>query len=114
MAELTILTDAKGRRITFKTMTVLDQSRIIRIIGRADPMDAQNQPYVSMAMAACSVTDIDGVPRPAPVKPEHIEAAIDALGDEGYAALIVDTQARAGELENAAASAKNSAATPAS
>lgn len=109
MAENLTVVDAKGRSITYKPMTVLDQARILKVIGRENPMDAQNGPYVTIAMLACSVKDIDGAPQPAPTSPKDIEAAIARLGDEGFAALQVEAEKRRAEMEEAASVAAQEA-----
>ena len=50
-------------------------------------MLAQNQPWLGMALIACSVTAIDDVPIPPPVNELQIEAIIGRLGDTGVAAI---------------------------
>lgn len=109
MSETTTVTDALGRSITLKPMNVRETARLIKIIGREDPRDAQNQTYVTMALIAASVTAIDDVPTQPIIKPEHIEDAIARLGDEGFAAVQVQQESRRLDLEAEAtkAAAKN-------
>jgi len=82
----TIITDARGRKLTLRKMTVIDQTRMFRAIG-AD--QSQNQPYVQIVECAYMVSDIDGLPVPAPVSERQIDAAISRLGDDGVAAVMV-------------------------
>lgn len=99
MPEITTITDGRGRQITFKPMNVRDTARLIKIIGREDPRDAQNQVYVTMALVAASVTSIDQVPSAPISKPDDIDFAIDWLGDEGFAAVQVEQEKRRVDLE---------------
>ena len=72
--------DAEGRRLTVRPPHALDQLRLFKAVG---PELAQNQPYLGMALVACAVTAIDGVPVP-PMTSEHqIESLIGRLGDAG-------------------------------
>lgn len=96
---LKIVTDATGRRITFRAMTVLDQARAYRAMG-GDA--ASNGPYASIALVACSVVEIDGVPRPAPKSLPEMDAAIGALGDDGYIAVYAESQRMQRETMEAA------------
>ena len=81
--KLRTLTDADGRKITFRALTILDQARLFKAIG---PEQAQNQPYVGLAVIAASVVDIDGTPSPWPHNPATVDGAIGRLGDSGYLA----------------------------
>lgn len=102
----TTLTDALGRQIVFRRLNVLDQARILKAIG---PAQSENGPYVRLATIAASVTSIDNVPFPAPVNDGQIETAIGRLGDEGFAALVVEFE----RLEKVAKAAAEAAATAA-
>ncbi len=81
MAEIT---DAAGRRLVLRTLTALDRLRLFKAAG---PHLAQNQPWLGMAVLACSVAAIDDVPLPLPATEALIEAAVQRLGDEGIAAV---------------------------
>lgn len=109
MSEASIITDARGREIAFKPMNVRDTARLIKVIGREDPRDAQNQVYVTMALVAASVTSIDQIPAAPISKPDDIDFAISWLGDEGFAAVQVEQEKRRLDLESEAvkAAAKN-------
>jgi hypothetical protein len=82
-----VLTDAKGRKLTLRKLTVLDQARMLRAIGSRDPKQAQNQPYVQLVECACMVEAIDGVPVVMPNNEAQIDALLGKLGDEGTAVL---------------------------
>ena len=81
-----MVTDAKGRKITLRDLTVLDQVKMLRAIG---PKQAENQPYYGMVESACMASAIDGVPVIMPANESQIDAVIAKLGDEGMAAIMV-------------------------
>lgn len=91
--------DAKGRVLTLRTINVLQQVRLLRAIG---PDQARNQPYVEIVMMAASVDNIDGVPIPMPTNERLIDLAIDRIGDDGFAALMVDMNRKFADLTAAA------------
>lgn len=93
------IVDAAGRSITFRSLSVLDQARILKAIGAAQ---SENGPYVRLACIALSVMEIDGVPVPRAVNDAGVEAAISRLGDEGFMALSVDMERRAADARQAA------------
>ena len=71
-------------------------------------MLAQNQPWLGMAVLACSVTAIDDVPVPAPTTEQQIEAMVARLGDAGIARGRVALEADpAAELAEVVATAGN-------
>ena len=78
------VTDATGRQIALRRLTALDKLRLFKAAG---PELSQNQPWLGMAVLACSVTSIDDVPVPTPVTEQQIEAVIARLGDPGVAAI---------------------------
>lgn len=94
-----IVTDAKGRKFTTRKMNVLDQVKLLRAIGAEQ---SGNQPYVQIVMMAASVSEVDGVPQPVPTNERQIDAAISKIGDEGFAALMVDMRRQMEALEKAA------------
>jgi hypothetical protein len=75
--------DRSGRRLALRRLTALDKLRLFKAAG---PVLAQNQPWLGMALLACSVTAIDEVPVPPPVNEAQIEALVRMLGDHGIAA----------------------------
>jgi hypothetical protein len=76
--------DAQGRRLALRRLGALDKLRLFKAVG---PVLAQNQPYLGMALLACSVAAIDEVPVPAPGTEAQIEALVQRLGDDGIAAV---------------------------
>jgi len=98
------VTDAQGRRIELRQLTALDKLRLFKAVG---PMLAQNQPYLGLAVLACSVTAIDGIPVPAPVNEAQIESMVARLGDAGLAAIGGALRAEPGLDAEAVANAGN-------
>ncbi len=78
------VTDAAGRQLVLRRLTVLDKLRLFKAAG---PILSQNGPWLGMALLACSVTAIDDVPVPMPVAEQQIEAMVARLGDHGIAAV---------------------------
>jgi hypothetical protein len=76
--------DADGRRLALRRLGALDKLRLFKAAG---PLLAQNQPWLGMAVLACSVVAIDGVPVPQPTNEAQIEALVSRLGDGGIAAI---------------------------
>lgn len=97
-----VIIDAKGRKLTLRDMNVLDQVRLLRAIG-AD--QSRNQPYVQIVNMAASVSQIDEVPCIMPTNERLIDAAIERIGDEGFAAIMVEMQRRVDALMAAAEAA---------
>ena len=98
-------TDANGRRLAIRLLGALDKLRLFKAAG---PDLAQNEPYLGLAMLACSVTAIDDVPLPFPSSEAQIERAVQLLGDEGLTAVaeaLAEAQDGAGSLDRD--SAKN-------
>lgn len=83
-AEPCSIVDDLGRRLTLRTLTVLDKLRIFKAAG---PDLALNQPWLALATLASSVTTIDDVPVPPPVTETQIEALVGRLGDSGIEAV---------------------------
>jgi len=77
------VTDANGRRLTLRRMGALEKLRLFKAAG---PVLSQNEPWLGMAMLACSVSAIDDVPVPMPGNEQQVEAAVARLGDAGIAA----------------------------
>lgn len=78
------VTDETGRRIALRRLTALDKLRLFKAAG---PELSQNQPWLGMAVLACSVTSIDDVPVPTPTTEQQIESMVARLGDAGVAAV---------------------------
>lgn len=79
-----VVTDAEGRRLALRRLSALDKLRLFKAAG---PVLAQNQPWLGMAVLACSVTAIDDVPVPVPATEQQIEAMVARLGDTGINAI---------------------------
>jgi hypothetical protein len=75
--------DGGGRTLTLRRLDALDRLRLFKALGAELSL---NTPYLGMALLACSVTAIDGVPVPPPVTEDHLEALVRRLGDHGIAA----------------------------
>lgn len=80
----TELVDCRGRLIKIQRLTALDTLRLLKAAG---PTLAHNQPWLSMAMLAVSVKEIDHVPVPTPASEAQIEALVERLGDDGMEAI---------------------------
>ena len=78
------IVDKRGRKIVVRRPTALDTLRLFKAAG---PVLAQNEPWLSMAVLAFSVLEIDGIPIPVPSNESQIENMIDRLGDDGIAAV---------------------------
>ncbi len=74
------LIDAEGRMLQVRKPNVLDRLRLFKAVG---PDAAQNEPYLGLALTACAVKFIDGVPVPHPTNEQQIENLILRLGDAG-------------------------------
>ncbi len=81
--------DGDGRRLTIRRLTALDRLRLFKAAG---PLLAQNQPWLGMALIACSVVAVDDVPVPPPVNEVQIEAMVSRLGDAGIVAIAAALQ----------------------
>jgi len=78
------VTDAQGRRLELRRLSALDKLRLFKAAG---PALAQNQPWLGMAVLACSVAAIDDVPVPLPHAEALIEGLVQRLGDDGISAV---------------------------
>ncbi len=76
--------DAQGRCLQLRRLTALDKLRLFKAAG---PALAHNQPWLGMAVLACSVSAIDDVPVPPPTTEGQIEGLVGRLGDDGIAAI---------------------------
>src|ERR1700733_5701165 len=76
--------DRLGRRLVVRRLTALDTLLLFKAAGA---VPAQNQPWLSVASLAFSITAVDGVPVPIPTSEAQIEAIVARLGDEGLTAV---------------------------
>jgi len=89
-----VLTDSLGRQLKIKPIDVLYESQLVRMLGTEV---ATNPSYMmGFVYPATSVYEIDGVPCPRPNSQQEVDDAIQRLGREGFAALLVHMQS---ELE---------------
>jgi hypothetical protein len=78
------VTDRRGRRLSLRRLGALDKLRLFKAAG---PALAQNPPWLGIALLACSVTAVEGVPVPSPGNEAQIEGVVQLLGDDGIAAV---------------------------
>ena len=97
------ITDKRGRQISWRRMSVLDQARMMRAVGSEN---SANSAFCTIAMVAQMVTEIDGIPNPPARNLMQIDAAIDRLGDDGYMAVSDDLVEMVGD-SNVQDDAKN-------
>jgi hypothetical protein len=79
-----VISDDRGRQISFRRVSALDRLRLFKALGRDL---AQNAPYLGMALLAVSVTAIDDIPVPPPVSEAQLETLVQRLGDDGLGAI---------------------------
>ena len=101
--QIAIVTDDTGRRLQLRKLTALEKLRLFKAAG---PHLAQNQPWLGMAVLACSVAAIDDIPVPMPANEALIEALVQRLGDDGINA-VAAALAPAPATADIAANAKN-------
>jgi hypothetical protein len=90
-----VIVDGVGRRLKLRQIGVLDESRLVRMLGSEA---AQNVVYVTgYALPAVSVEEIDGVHAPFPSNQAQLDALIQRVGREGIAAVLTHRQAKADE-----------------
>jgi len=97
------ISDTQGRRLELRSLTALDKLRLFKAAG---PALSRNEPWLGMALLACTVSAIDDVPVPMPADERGIEALVARLGDAGLAA-IAAALAPEPTMRDQAASAKN-------
>jgi hypothetical protein len=102
----TVVTDALGRKLTLRTLNVLDQVRLLRAIG---PAQSSNEPYVNLVTMAAGVADIDGDPIPFPTNERAIDTIIRMVGDAGFGVLMAEMQRQIDEVHAAAEAAAGGA-----
>ena len=97
------ITDDTGRRLTLRPLNALEKLRLFKAAG---PALSRNEPWLGMALLACSVSAIDDVPVPMPGDERGIEALVGRLGDTGLAAVAAhlppepDARAQAATAKN--------------
>ncbi len=81
-----VITDARGRKITVRELTGLEQLRMLRAIG---PRQSGNSDYGYMVECIMMVVDVDGVPMPKPTTEAQIDAAMQRIGDDAMAGVML-------------------------
>lgn len=80
-----IITDSQGRRLTLRELGVLEESRLVRLVGA----DAENRVYMSgYVMPVVAVAAIDGEPCDLPLTARGLEAQISLIGNAGIKAVL--------------------------
>ena len=80
------ISDQAGRAIIARRLNALDKLRLLKAAG---PMLSENQAWLSVAMLAASVVEIDEIPVPMPTSEKQIEALVARLGDAGLDAVAI-------------------------
>ena len=78
------VTDARNRSIEVRRIKTLDRMRILELIGSDN---SANSHYLSFATLAYSVVSIDGMPVPTVRSKLALEAVVQQLDDDGFAAV---------------------------
>ena len=84
-ANTAAITDALGRRIKVRRLQPLDRFRLLRLIGEQTKNDA----YLGYAAYAYAVAELDGERYPPSTSVVQLEAMLQKLGDEGFAAVAI-------------------------
>lgn len=96
--------DSLGRRLKIRRPDILQESRLVRVMGDASTNAAYMTGYV---MPAVMVSSIDDEDLPFPATEREVEAAIKRLGREGMSAVMQFIVAEAQQNSEEAAAAKN-------
>jgi hypothetical protein len=76
--------DELGRNLGVRRLNALQRLRLLKAAG---PVLSQNDAWLNIAALACSVVEVDGVPRVAPGTEAQIETLVSELGDAGLRAV---------------------------
>ena len=99
-----MVVDAKGRSLKIKQPDVLQESRLVRVIGEA----AMNTAYMTgYVLPAAMVVEIDGDAIPFPSSVREVEAQIVRLGRDGMAAVLAHFAAQAKQAPQQETHVKN-------
>lgn len=80
--ELTRFKDSKGRQLAMRQLTVLEEMRLLKILGE------HNSAYYNFCAQVAKVAEIDGQKIAVPNSEREIEAVAARLGKDGVAALM--------------------------
>jgi hypothetical protein len=89
----TVVTDADGRKIKVRRISAVDKWELAGIAGAEH---SSNQQWMSYAIAAFAVEEIDGHPQPCISEIKHLRAMIKKLDDAGLVAAATAIQELAG------------------
>lgn len=119
-SEIVRVTDSRGRSIGIRKIGVLDRARLFEMIG---PENSKNESFLSIAVPAYMVVELNGVAMRRPLTRRELDARITEIDDDGLEAVNVgilenfasadpegDPQAAADEAKE---KLKNGAGTPA-
>jgi hypothetical protein len=87
--------DSTGRTITLRTLSVIQEMRLLKVLGEF------NGSYYSFCSQVARVSAIDGDQIPVPNSERQIEAVAQQLGKEGVAALMSAVVASAEQDQDA-------------
>ncbi|MEN7527025.1 hypothetical protein [Cupriavidus sp. DL-D2] len=79
-----VVPDAKGRKLTLRRPGILAQFRLVEAMG---PEAASNDVYRFMCMPLLYLVAIDGEPVPPPTNKVQLEALIQRVEEDGFAAI---------------------------
>jgi hypothetical protein len=85
--------DAKGRVIEFHRLGISGHRRLLKAISNES---ANKQQLFSLYLMAASVVSIDGDAITFPINELQLDALVDRLGDDGFAALMQAIPAKLG------------------
>lgn len=100
-----IVVDSLGRTLKIKPLDILSESRLTRTMGADAAMNAAYM--LGFVFPAVSVCEIDGEPVIQPATLREVEAAIQRLGREGLAAVMVHFQGQVEDKKETEAAVKN-------
>lgn len=82
--QIQVARDDLGRHLGIRRLDALHRLRLLKAAG---PHLSQNDAWLNIAALACSVAEIDGVPRAMPSTETQIETLVAELGDAGLQAV---------------------------
>lgn len=94
--------DARGRTIVYRPMSILESARLLRTVGSPN---SSNEPYMRLMQFAAAVISIDGDIGPQITSMLFGEARLDWLGDDGYVAMIIESNRENEEMMDEAVDA---------
>lgn len=105
---LEYVTDSNGRRIGFKRLSMMDSWDLEALAGA---QLAANEAWMSKAMMAFAVCEIDGRRVPRPNTQKELRALFQRLGDPGMVAMLVHLSSAASDIAKKAEASRMAAFT---